>query len=205
MRHIVSRHAFERVQDRLHMDPDELVRILDEDRVVLLGQREDKSFKLFFSEIDNSYFIAVAGTSNYILVTVLPSYFRLPWVISAEALQIAREVVLSEANQTASVSKQHIFNELSSSEVIRIMALIDSAWGSSRRINSLLKLQISEVGSDLDLISEDEKILSKVGERLKGHLRSGEHPSQVLMIIGKAKNIKKSKLFDMNLLRRYLW
>ena len=67
------------------MSQDEVIAMLQSDKVVPIGQENDRVHFLFHSLADAENFIAVVDTKTRQIITVLPSCFHARWRISKEA------------------------------------------------------------------------------------------------------------------------
>ena len=69
-----SFHAYERVIERLTMEPDEVAELLDWDLAVRIGEEKgtNRIHRLFYSREDFQCFIAVQDEKSRTIVTILP-------------------------------------------------------------------------------------------------------------------------------------
>jgi hypothetical protein len=89
-------HALDRVAERMHLSRIELAAILDHGRAVTLGVDEysNRLHRLFFSRVDEQFFVAVQDTKTGDVITVLPlkyyanlhGYVKEDQVVEAAAL-----------------------------------------------------------------------------------------------------------------------
>lgn len=81
-------HAFQRVDERLHMSPKEIARLLDSGQYTPVGfaLRSSKKHLLFYSPEDNECFVAVRDEKNLEVVTILPYHYDCHCRISPEAV-----------------------------------------------------------------------------------------------------------------------
>ena len=91
-----SRHACERLAERLAAEPDEIADQLDWDLAVNIGGEKGtkRIYRLFFSREDHQCFVAIQDEKTRTVVTILPvDYFERiayripqPFLIEAEQL-----------------------------------------------------------------------------------------------------------------------
>lgn len=91
---LFSFHARIRISERLHMEKEEIFQLFHEGRYVMLGVdgESNKVHKLFYSHIDNAWFVAVQDQKNGEVVTVLPINYHGRWRISPTALFRAKAI-----------------------------------------------------------------------------------------------------------------
>lgn len=91
-----SRHAYERVLERLTMDLDEVASLLDWDLAIKIGdeKRTHRIHRLFYSREDHQCFIAIQDEKTKTVVTILPvDYYealaaKIPVSLLTEAEQL---------------------------------------------------------------------------------------------------------------------
>ena len=93
-----TEHALERVGERLHLSHKEVAQLLDQDMCVALGKdgSSNRVHKLFYSEPDSFWFVAVqdAATGEVITVISIDQHHR--WKVSGDALSLARAKACGE-------------------------------------------------------------------------------------------------------------
>jgi hypothetical protein len=89
-------HAFLRVRARLSLTTTEVAELLDSDRVVLIGHEKNspRIHRLFYSKRDNYCFVAVQDETTGEVVTVVPADYRKAFMVSEEATEMAKRIVL---------------------------------------------------------------------------------------------------------------
>jgi len=87
-------HAFIRVHDRLRLPPTEIADILDSNRCVPIGRDGHRVHRLFYSEPDDYYFVAVQDERNGEVVTILPIDYHNRWKVSHEPLERAKQLMV---------------------------------------------------------------------------------------------------------------
>lgn len=92
-----SRHACERVVERLTMEPDEVVDLLDWGLAVKIGEEKGtrRIHRLFYSHDDHQCFIAIQDEKTRTIVTILPVdyYATLAWKIPKPSFEEAEKLV----------------------------------------------------------------------------------------------------------------
>ncbi|MBI2030231.1 hypothetical protein HYT05_01270 [Candidatus Kaiserbacteria bacterium] len=93
-----TEHAFGRVDERLHLSHEEVAQLLDNDTCVPLGKDgpSNRGHKLFYSEPDSFWFVAVQDEATGEVITVLPVDYHNRWKVSGDALSLARAKVRGE-------------------------------------------------------------------------------------------------------------
>ncbi|MBI2038823.1 MAG: hypothetical protein HYT22_00865 [Candidatus Niyogibacteria bacterium] len=91
-----TQHAFERMRARLSLTAAEVAKLLDSDRVVLIGKETDSStiHRLFYSAPDNYCFVAIQDEITGEVVTVVPVDYRKAFRVSEEAAEMAKRIVV---------------------------------------------------------------------------------------------------------------
>ena len=96
-----SRHAVERVSERLTISHAEVAQLLDDGLTLRIGEQErtNRQYLLFYSAADGRCFVAIQNAVNGTLVTVLPIryYEKMCGKISWGNLKRARKMVLERA------------------------------------------------------------------------------------------------------------
>lgn len=94
-----SRHAFKRVAQRTLLSCEEIAEILDRGLAVNTGQRPgfDRVHLIFYSHVDNDYFVAIQDVITGTVITILPLDYHenLAWGISEADRESAREIILA--------------------------------------------------------------------------------------------------------------
>lgn len=94
-----SRHAFKRIAQRTLLSCEEIAAILDRGLVVNTGQRPgfDRVHLVFYSHLDNDYFVAIQDVISGTVITILPLDYHetLAWGVSEADCERAREIFLA--------------------------------------------------------------------------------------------------------------
>ena len=97
-----SRHAYDRVIERLTMEPSDVAALLDWDLAVRVGEEKgtNRVHRLFYSHDDDQYFVCVQDERTSTIVTILPVdyYESMNWRIPISLLDEARSKVSSQAS-----------------------------------------------------------------------------------------------------------
>ena len=105
-----SYHAAKRISQRTSMDILQLMSLLDNDACVNIGQYagSHRRHLLFFSPIDNFYYVAIQDERYGKIITVLPPAYHknLAWGISPEQCQLAKQRYDSYAKVLLAVAQK---------------------------------------------------------------------------------------------------
>jgi hypothetical protein len=119
-----SRHAYQRVDERLTMEPSDLADLLNWDLAVRIGAEEgtNRVHRLFYSHDDHQCFVAVQDELTGTVVTILPVdyYEQLAWRISEDVQEEARVKVSRRAAPSATGATRVPPDEPNSSGRFRI-------------------------------------------------------------------------------------
>lgn len=179
----LTRHAQERIGDRLSMAPDEVAAILDHDFAVPLGADSGRLHRLFFSPADKQCFVAVQDQENGDVVTILPlDYHRsLAWEVSPEAQDEAQSLL--GVKSPTEPSGPSLGSDLSdvvtsaggpeSPRVFRIGCYVLTSDGQIRG-RSLGSMPLARVGGDLSRVQESGDVLAEIRQRVAENLQPDE-------------------------------
>lgn len=155
-----STHAFDRLSERTSFTQEQLVFWLDHEMYFNLGNKPGipKQHLLFYSPIDEEYFVAIRDEQTGTVVTVLPLKYhqRLAWEVSEYDKSRAREKIsVLEFSRKAC---------LDANKTLRVSVTFLDISG-CRRTKSILKLPIGGFGFDIDQIKNDKslKVMLKNG------------------------------------------
>jgi hypothetical protein len=91
-----SRHAFERIAQRTKLSCDEIAYILDHKLTINTGRKPgfNRNHLVFYSAIDDDFFVALQDGHTGTVVTVLPLDYHsnLAWKVSSEDLEAAKNL-----------------------------------------------------------------------------------------------------------------
>ncbi len=111
-----SKHAFKRMAQRTKLPCEEVARILDQGLTLNTGRKPgfNRNHLLFYSIIDDDFFVAIQDEVTGTVVTVLPLDYHanLAWRISAEDCSKAKKIYLdgcAEEIKLQSVSHATLF------------------------------------------------------------------------------------------------
>lgn len=98
-----SRHAFERISQRSKLSCEEIARILDRKLALNTGKKPgfERSHLLFYSALDDDFYVAIQDGLTGTVVTVLPIDYHanLAWSFSQEELAKAKELSLNTPDE----------------------------------------------------------------------------------------------------------
>ncbi len=100
-----TRHAFQRVHERLSLLPGEVATLLDYDLAVNIGVERNghRLHRLFYSPPDRCCFVAVQDERDGTVVTILPLDYHanIAWPVSEAAQRAARSLVVPAEEDAA--------------------------------------------------------------------------------------------------------
>ena len=196
------KHALDRVLERLHMEPRDVLHMINWDFVVLLGEEGDKVHKLFYSEVDQNWFVAISDEETKEIVTVLPYDYHNRWRIAPGALEQARKVATKgckkeEAKQNPIVGT----GQNQSASVVTVRGYFRMPDGGVKH-KTLCRLAISEYGSDLDALLVDVRAREIIIASMDEYLQEGARLDSVILRLGTVKNGKYKTISSELLFRR---
>lgn len=183
----LSRHALQRVGDRLSATPDDVTAILDHDLAVLLGTDSGRLHRLFYSPADDQCFVAIQDEENGDVVTVLPLDYHssLAWEVSLEAQEEAERLLLGSTRSATRVAEAGeppsgpglpnatTGGVASRSGVFRVGCYVLTSEGQPRA-RGLGSMSLARVGGDLSSVSKSDDVLAEIRQRVAERLRKGE-------------------------------
>ncbi|MDB5194735.1 MAG: hypothetical protein JWN50_749 [Parcubacteria group bacterium] len=174
-------HASARVWKRLHISRLEVARILEDDQCILLGKdgASSKIHKLFFSALDDDWFVAVQDERSGVVVTVLPSNYHNRWHISPEALQLARKLIEKDGEHVPSLTIANAVGVMS----FWFTAIFEDSRGIRRTVN--LGSIPREGETTILRVMADTDVRDLVKDWLSQKIATGERPVEVLVRLGK--------------------
>ncbi len=90
-----SQHAFQRISERVRLRSEDIMRMLDAKITVNTGRKPgfNRDHLLFYSELDNDFFVAIQDSLTGTVVTVLPLDYHtnLAWKITQQQCQLAKQ------------------------------------------------------------------------------------------------------------------
>jgi len=178
-----SKHALMRIDQRTRLNYFDIAEILDHDLAIDTGTELvfDRKHWLFYSEMDDSCFVAVQDSLTGLVITVLPIDYHevLAWKIKEELYrQAAKKVKEYEPNNIKSPTEQ--------ASVIKIQARYISDQGYPKTV-SLTKYEASEYSFDISRVLGDKSLDSEIKQQC---ISKGISTSDVLSIsisLGKEK------------------
>jgi hypothetical protein len=96
---IVTGHAYERIEERLSIKMEDVIKIIEGNICVPIGRNKSKVHKLFFSIPDNEYFVAICHEASGKIITILPKKYHKIFAVPSSALYQARELAEDYAEQ----------------------------------------------------------------------------------------------------------
>lgn len=153
-----SRHALKRIDQRTKLNYFSIADILDHGGAVDVGAEPvfDRRHWLFYSAVDQSYFVAVQDSVTGLVVTILPLDYHqnLAWTVS--------EIFLEEAKSKAcTVAKPQIIGEKTHPSKIIVKARYICDEGRAKT-TTLTKFESSDYGGDLFRVLQDKSFNSEI-------------------------------------------
>ncbi len=179
----LSAHAYERVsregdeKRRLNMSEQEVLRILDNDLAVPVGRDpKDKHrvHRLFYSVADDACFVALQDERNGEVVTILPIAGHNRFVLSTDALVMAKRLILPQ-----SVPEPSRYVAGPNTRCFLCVEVVDAREKTKFGTSDVFRVLD---GTALDELFNDEYLQRKAIERIKymsRRLRPGERVSRV--------------------------
>lgn len=137
-----TRHAWERVHERLSLTPAEVADLLDAGLAVAIGTEPgtNRVHRLFFSIPDEMCFVAVEDEANDVLITILPIDYHenIAWCVSDDAQRAARLRVtggVMQQRHEPAISEAAVLNASQLSAVFRITAYFRDGGGQVKAAN----------------------------------------------------------------------
>jgi len=92
----LTHHARDQLARRSNLAEGELLLILDQDLVVLIGQEPNTAryHKVFYSRPDNNYLVAIQDNETGDVITILPPDYHNKWEIPPEVFFAAKRLIL---------------------------------------------------------------------------------------------------------------
>ena len=182
MQTALTKHDLDRVLNRLTLDPDEVINILDTGKSLPVGKESgsERVHRLFFSEADNTWFVAVQDEKTAEVVTVIPlgPYHR--FTIPYETLDKAKHLIVAKP-----VSKAAPVTTLQrTSKVYKFTAYFEHRESGKRRLFNLGSVP-SENWDSISQMQKDASVQSLIKEKIKNALLVGEYCTGVIVRHGK--------------------
>ena len=148
--------------------------------MVLIGEEEGKYYKLFWSTIDRSWFIASCNQKTLEVVTILPHYYN-RWNIAQDTLERARTIAEPcKAPDTALPTK----HSMQLPSVVKVIARLYNSQTQSFRGTTVCTFPVSEYGMDLDALAINLNIALAICEKLKSIMKPEEQVTMVILRLG---------------------
>ena len=155
-----SRHALKRIKQRTGVNYFSIADMLGGGIAVDIGQESvfDRRHWLFYSEPDDSCFVAVQDSMSGLVITVLPLEYHanLAWKVSADDCRKAKTLATSWTGSVNSHSSSTI-----RPSIIIVKARYTSDAGYAKA-TTLTKFKASDYGSDLCKVLNDGSFESEV-------------------------------------------
>jgi hypothetical protein len=159
-----SRHAFKRIAQRTLLSCEEIAEILDRGLVVNTGQRPgfDRVHLLFYSHVDNDYFVAIQDVITGTVITILPLDYHetLAWKINEADRECAREILLAAhaAEKPSNVEKPRVRD----TPKVFVIAGQYLDEDDRRKTKLLLKTPCDRYDNDLKKLLGDNTVIQEI-------------------------------------------
>lgn len=93
-----TKHAFDRVGERLWLTPAEIATIIETEQYIRIGEEKNRVHKVFYSKPDRQCFVAIHDERAHLneIVTVLPLDYHHRWEISEAVFMAAKAKIVGE-------------------------------------------------------------------------------------------------------------
>ena len=188
-----SFHAYERVIERLTMEPDEVAALLDWDLAVKIGVEKgtNRIHRLFYSKEDFQCFIAIQDEKSRTIVTILPvDYFEtLAYKIPKTLLDEAEQLVSDRAKPAAAVKvtppkKDKPVHIAQTPSVFKIQATVSGFPWKPRNFN-LGSWPALKCGGSIARLLQDADFAQEMQSKIKLKKRPDEYAVGLLIRLGK--------------------
>ena len=148
-----SLHAFERLSERTSFTKEQLAFWLDHDMYLNLGNKPGipKQHLLFYSIIDENYFVAIRDEQTGTIITILPLNYHgnLAWeVTESDKIRAREKISLLEFSRKFC---------LDANKKLQVAVTFLDILG-VRKTKTILKLSINEFGFDLYQLKNNKKL-----------------------------------------------
>jgi len=175
-------HAQVRLAERSSLSVDELRMILEQQLYVPLGRDHSRVHKLFYSQLDGFWLVAIHDEETLEVVTVLPMSYHNRWRISPDALEQSRRILCGEPKSEPSLP-QESEKAQAPATTFRFSARFEKVSESGVRTVNLGAFP--RIGGDgLEVVMSDQGILQTIRERISERLLSDEKCVTVSVRIG---------------------
>lgn len=164
-----TEHAMERVEERLRMEPRDILNVLNWDLAVTIGRENNRYHKLFFSEVDQDWFVAICDERTREVVTVLPYDYHNRWVISQGAMDEAREIAESGKKKDIIESFVEDIPERpdpndSTRTLTRVINVLGRFWDHNGHLcrRRICRLSVEEFGSDKETLLSNPEVVDRI-------------------------------------------
>lgn len=181
-------HASRRVDERLRLSNEEVKQLLDQDKCVPLGGDGASNrviHKLFYSEADSYWFVALQDERTGSVVTVLPIDFH-RWRISGDALSIARARVCGDVRMVVPLPRYSDEMLVSFDWKLKFSVVVRNDLGKTRPIG------LGSIWARFDDLSQalyDLSVRQTLNERLVKEIHDGEVLESLHVRLGKKRHM----------------
>ena len=155
----LSKHAFQRISERVRLSSEEVVLMLDAKITVNTGRKPgfNRDHLLLYSELDNDFFVAIQDCLTGTVVTILPLDYHanLAWKVTQQQCEVAKKLWL-EFKSTLLARQAH--EKLDSKFLVTAMYLNEAGATKSKLLQKVpaANYQYSPVKLVKDLLQTTE-------------------------------------------------
>jgi hypothetical protein len=187
-----SRHAFERVLERLTLDPEEIAELLDWRLVVPIAEEKGSGrvHLLFYSEPDRLCFVAVQDRFSKTVITILPIDFyenintRVPWTLQEQARNLATRQHLHPATQEACEETDEVEAAPAPTPLFKIRCIVMNLEESRRNLN-LGSWPALDYEHSVERLLRDLDFLAQMRAKIAVQLQPDEYAAGLIIHLGK--------------------
>lgn len=186
-----SFHAYERVLERLSIEPNELAELLDWGFAVKIAEEKGthRIHRLFYSREDFQYFIAIQDEKTRTVVTVLPVdyYETLAYKIPQPFFEDARRLVSCADEPVKPIDpclEVKSNRPLLTHSVFRISVTVKNSQRSIRTYN-LRSWPVAEYAGSIARLLDDSRFFQEMQTRINAKKKMDEHVVGLMIRLGK--------------------
>ena len=169
---VFTRHAFDRVEERLKITEVEVARILDSGETIPLMQEPGthRLHLLFYSKADEQCFVAIQDQRDGTVVTILPPDF-------VNRYRVSLEVISDLMNPRSVVPRNSLSTKIDHSVSCYIFLLYFRSKNSETRRRQKIRIAVSDFPADISLpglLLDDPRSRSRIAMEVQRHIQPWE-------------------------------
>ena len=197
----IRKHALDRINGRTSLSPQDVVAILSHGITVPIGieKSSNRLHKLFYSEADEDYFVAIVDQHNDDIITVLPYHYDCRSKVSSSALTLLQyelrkkedevcDVVDGDnieaqipINQISDVCPEAVFQKQTVQNFI-FSVFVRSECNKTRKIS--VKLPYQEFPFEIGELHRNSRVHKRLNDLLFGQLTDKEYIDFITVRLG---------------------